>query len=85
MIIVYSLHLVVAVLEAGFRAHLYPNWLLPLFPYTHYPLYRTSLACSVFLVVSVALERHAAVCSPHRYREHSQARHRAALCYILPR
>ena len=34
-------------------------------------LIRISLCCSIYLVISVAIERHSAVCNPLAYRSHS--------------
>ena len=79
-----SVHLIFAILDGvrnSFVEH-YPHWLLHIFPFTHYPLYRysrvrdqspqtflrISMCGSIFLVVSVAIERHSAVCNPLAYR-----------------
>ena len=40
---------------------IYPDSLLAIFPFFHYPLYRFSLCCSIFIVVSVSVERFLAV------------------------
>jgi len=79
-------HLMFAILD-GIRnsfVSYYPQWLLFIFPYFHYPLYRISLCCSICLIISMAIERHSAVCNPLTYREqHASGRFRSIL-YILP-
>ena len=49
----FSIHLVFALLD-GVRNNfesLYPQWLLLLFPFLHYPLYRCRLMFSVFCLM----------------------------------
>jgi len=80
-----SVHLLFAILDGvrnSFIEH-YPQWLLQTFPYTHYPLYRISMCSSIFLVVSVAIERQEAVCNPLAYRQQHTGKWRP-VSYILP-
>jgi len=80
-----SVHLIFAIMDA-FRnsfGELYPSHLLHIFPYIHYPFYRISLCASIFLIISVAIERYLAVCRPHHYRE-IQTDSSRCLRYILP-
>ena len=44
---------------------------------------RISLCASIYLMISVAIERYIAVCQPHHYRE-VQADTSRSLIYILP-
>jgi hypothetical protein len=80
-----SLHIVLAILE-NLRNNLedsYPAFLLHLFPHFHYPVYRITMCCSVFLVMASAVERYLAVCRPHHFRI-IQHRPWRSLSYILP-
>jgi len=80
-----SVHLVFAILD-GVRSSFieyYPLWLLQTFPFTHYPIYRISMVGSIFLVISVAIERHSAVCNPLAYRQQHTGKWRA-FSYIFP-
>lgn len=78
-----SFHIVFAILDVMRNNHqeLYPDYLLGIFPYFHYPLYRLSLCCSIFIVVSVSVERFLAVTKPHHRLQQQQHR---SLYYILP-
>jgi len=80
-----SLHLIFAIMDAVRNSfgELYPAHLLHIFPYIHYPFYRISLCASIFLIISVAIERYLAVCRPHHYRE-IQTDSSRCLRYILP-
>jgi len=80
-----SLHLVFAIMDAVRNSfgELYPAHLLHVFPYIHYPFYRISLCASIFLIISVAIERYLAVCRPHHYRE-IQTDSSRCLRYIMP-
>jgi len=80
-----SLHLIFAIMDAVRNSfgELYPSHLLHIFPYIHYPFYRISLCASIFLIISVAIERYLAVCRPHHYRE-IQTDSSRCLRYILP-
>ena len=79
-----TFHLVFAILDVirNNHAEAYPESLLAVFPYFHYPLYRLctkayiveyfncffirlSLCCSIFIIVSVTVERFLAVTRPH--------------------
>ncbi|XP_059079572.1 uncharacterized protein LOC131877799 isoform X2 [Tigriopus californicus] len=62
---------------------LYPQILLQVFPWFHYPLYRITLCASIYMVIGVAIERYLAVCFPHDYQSMSTQKNRA-LYYILP-
>ena len=64
----------------------YPDGMLKIFPYFHYPFYRITLCASIYMVVSVAIERYLAVCFPLDYqsqRSGQKAKQRAWL-YVLP-
>eukprot|EP00092_Neocalanus_flemingeri_P014437 GFUD01015576.1.p1 GENE.GFUD01015576.1~~GFUD01015576.1.p1 ORF type:complete len:498 (+),score=105.88 GFUD01015576.1:152-1645(+) len=80
-----SLHLVFAIMDAVRNSFgdFYPVQLLQIFPYIHYPFYRISLCASIYLIISVAIERYLAVCQPHHYRE-VQSDSCRSLLYILP-
>ena len=80
-----SLHIVFAILDSirtSFRK-LYPNFLMMIFPWFHFPLLRITLVGSIYMVISVSVERYLAVCFPHNYhRMNSQAFR--FLYYIIP-
>jgi len=78
-----TFHIVFAILDVMRNNHqeIYPDSLLAIFPFFHYPLYRFSLCCSIFIVVSVSVERFLAVTKPHHRFASQQDR---ALLYILP-
>jgi len=78
-----TFHIVFAFLDVIRNNHedYYPEALLAVFPYFHYPLYRLSLCCSIFIVVSITIERFLAVTKPH-YRLVSNVKR--AVCYIVP-
>ena len=78
-----TFHIVFALLDVVRNNHqeFYPEALLLIFPYFHYPLYRLSLCCSIFIVVSITVERFLAITRPH-YRLLSNLRR--ALGYIVP-
>jgi len=80
-----SLHLMFAMMDAVRNSFgdFYPVHLLHIFPYIHYPFYRISLCASIYLMMSVAIERYIAVCRPHHYRE-VQSDSTRSLLYILP-
>ena len=61
----------------------YPNALLIIFPWFHYPFYRITLVCSIYMMIAVAIERCFAVCYPHYYHNLS-AQSCRALYYIVP-
>jgi len=80
-----SLHLICGILEVMRNSYqeYYPTYLLLIFPYLHYPLYRITLVSSIYLMLSVAMERYTAVCRPVHYRDVQGDSGRPAL-YILP-
>ena len=88
-----TLHVMFAMLES-YRAwsstwpprtweEFYPGALLGVFPWFHYPFYRVTLVCSIYMIIAVAIERCFAVCYPHYYHNLSAQKLRA-LYYILP-
>ncbi|XP_023326789.1 G-protein coupled receptor daf-37 [Eurytemora carolleeae] len=85
MICFDSLHIIFSILETirnNFEAS-YPELLLQVFPYFHYPLLRVTLCASIFLLIGTGIERYLAVCRPHHY--HSvQDQSLRSLNYILP-
>lgn len=78
-----TFHLVFAILDVirNNHADAYPESLLAVFPYFHYPLYRLSLCCSIFIIVSVTVERFLAVTRPHHRLLSNSSR---ALLYLIP-
>ena len=62
---------------------LYHDNLLYIFPWFHYPFYRITLVCSIYMMIAVAIERFFAVCFPHNYHNLNAQRNRA-LYYIVP-
>eukprot|EP00095_Tigriopus_kingsejongensis_P006395 maker-scaffold117_size339417-snap-gene-2.23 protein:Tk06395 transcript:maker-scaffold117_size339417-snap-gene-2.23-mRNA-1 annotation:"uroporphyrinogen decarboxylase" len=79
------LHICFGIMES-FRnsfPSLYPQTLLRVFPWFHYPFYRITLCASIYMVIGVAIERYFAVCFPHDYQSMSTQKHRG-LYYILP-
>ena len=71
-----TFHIVFALLDVVRNNHqeFYPQALLLIFPYFHYPLYRLSLCCSIFIVVSITVERFLAITRPH-YRWDNISKH----------
>jgi len=63
-------------------AHLFRP-LVPAIPHLLYPMKRVSLVASIYIVLSIALERFLAVCRPHQYRQ-MQGQKNRSLHYILP-
>jgi len=78
-----TFHLIFAILDVvrNNHAEAYPEALLSVFPYFHYPLYRLSLCCSIFIIVSVTVERFLAVTRPHHRLLSNSSR---ALLYLIP-
>ncbi|XP_023327385.1 FMRFamide receptor [Eurytemora carolleeae] len=80
-----SLHIGFSILESlrnNFESS-YPDLLLHIFPFFHYPMYRMSMCASIFLLIGTGVERYLAVCRPHHYHTVQNQTFRA-LYYILP-
>jgi len=80
-----SLHILFAILD-GVRNNFelsYPQVLMRIFPFFHYPFYRITMCSSIFLVMGTAVERYLAVCRPHHYRT-VQDKPCRYLVYVLP-
>ena len=80
-----SLHIIFGIMEAIRTSweDLYHDNLLYIFPWFHYPFYRITLVCSIYMMIAVAIERFFAVCFPHNYHNLNAQRNRA-LYYIVP-
>jgi len=49
----------------------------------HYPSYRISVCASIYMIISVGIERYLAVCRPHHFRQ-VQTQNYRALVYVIP-
>ena len=94
-----TFHIVFAILDVIRNNHeeAYPDTLLSIFPYFHYPLYRwvhlmngypmlpffrLSLCVSIYLIVAITCERYVAVTKPRTRLTSSQMTR--AMMYVLP-
>jgi len=79
-----TIHIVFAILDVVRNNHgdFYPDSLLSIFPYFHYPFYRLSLCVSIYLIVAITCERYMAVTRPQTRLNSSQMTR--AVMYILP-
>merc|ERR1711963_262973 len=69
-----SVHLLFEILEV-FR-YLFPDVYdqivydsYTFYPYVHYPGHRISICASIYMIISVGIERYLAVCRPHHFRQ----------------
>merc|ERR1712198_98764 len=82
-----SLHIVFAILEV--LRYDFPEVYQYLFSppefwaYIHYPCYRIALCASIYMIISVGIERYLAVCRPHHFRQ-VQTQNYRVLVYIIP-
>ena len=85
LVIFDSLHILFAFLEGiywAFRQY-YPHFLLMIYPWFHYPLYRITLVGSIYMVISTSVERYLAVCYPHSFHRMSTLSWRF-MYYLVP-